>query len=118
MRLSADDFRRFAATLGRAEPAAPARAATPPAAPAAPAASIGSRNGELPAYPPSDQWDRWTELDAKAWPERVERTYTLAPTTCFNCESACGLLAYIDVETLRIRKFEGNPAHPGSRGRT
>ncbi|HEX6800122.1 MAG TPA: hypothetical protein VF116_20585, partial [Ktedonobacterales bacterium] len=74
--------------------------------------------GELPAYPPADQWDRWTELDAKAWPRRVPHTYTLVPTACFNCESACGLLGYVDVETLRIRKFEGNPAHPGSRGRT
>ena len=41
----------------------------------------------------------------------------LVPTTCFNCESACGLLAYVDRETLQVRKFEGNPEHPGSRGR-
>ncbi len=41
----------------------------------------------------------------------------LVPTTCFNCESACGLLAYVDKETLEVRKFEGNPEHPGSRGR-
>jgi anaerobic selenocysteine-containing dehydrogenase len=41
----------------------------------------------------------------------------LVPTTCFNCESACGLLAYVDRETFEIRKFEGNPEHPGSRGR-
>ena len=41
----------------------------------------------------------------------------LVPTTCFNCESACGLLAYIDKNTLEVRKFEGNPEHPGSRGR-
>jgi hypothetical protein len=39
------------------------------------------------------------------------------PTTCFNCESACGLLAYIDRETGQIQKFEGNPENPGSRGR-
>ena len=49
--------------------------------------------------------------------ERVERRYKLVPTICFNCEAACGLLAYVDKETLEIRKFEGNPAHPGSRGR-
>ena len=49
--------------------------------------------------------------------ERVEKRYTLVPTTCFNCESACGLLAYVDRETRQIRKFEGNPEHPGSRGR-
>jgi anaerobic selenocysteine-containing dehydrogenase len=41
----------------------------------------------------------------------------LVPTTCFNCESACGLLAYVDKDTLQVRKFEGNPEHPGSRGR-
>ena len=41
----------------------------------------------------------------------------LVPTTCFNCESACGLLAYVDRETLQVKKFEGNPEHPGSRGR-
>jgi anaerobic selenocysteine-containing dehydrogenase len=57
------------------------------------------------------------ELDSKAWPERQERRYTLIPTTCFNCESACGLLAYVDRETRQVRKFEGNPEHPGSRGR-
>ena len=41
----------------------------------------------------------------------------LIPTTCFNCESACGLLAYVDKDDLSIKKLEGNPAHPGSRGR-
>ncbi len=39
------------------------------------------------------------------------------PTVCFNCESACGLLAYVDKTTLEVKKFEGNPVHPGSRGR-
>jgi anaerobic selenocysteine-containing dehydrogenase len=57
------------------------------------------------------------ELDSRAWPQRVERHYTLTPTTCFNCESACGLLAYVDTDTGTVRKFEGNPLHPGSRGR-
>ncbi len=57
------------------------------------------------------------ELDSRAWPERVERRYMLVPTTCFNCESACGLLAYVDKDSLEIRKLEGNPEHPASRGR-
>ena len=57
------------------------------------------------------------ELDSKAWPRRVEKRFMLVPTTCFNCESACGLLAYVDRDTLQVRKFEGNPEHPGSRGR-
>jgi anaerobic selenocysteine-containing dehydrogenase len=48
----------------------------------------------------------------------VPRRYTLVPTVCFNCESACGLLSYVDRDTLKIQKFEGNPRHPGSRGRT
>ena len=68
-------------------------------------------------HPPQDRWHDWTELDAKAWPERVERRYTLVPTTCFNCEAACGLVAFIDKETGEVTKFEGNPEHPASRGR-
>ncbi|MGH7501130.1 MAG: molybdopterin-dependent oxidoreductase [Longimicrobiales bacterium] len=71
----------------------------------------------LASYPPRERWDDWVELDSKSWPVRVEKRYTLVPTTCFNCESACGLLAYVDKTTLRVRKFEGNPLHPGSRGR-
>ncbi|MEJ5343797.1 MAG: molybdopterin-dependent oxidoreductase [Chloroflexus sp.] len=72
---------------------------------------------ELRDYPPVERWQDWTEYDPKAWPQKVARRYTLVPTVCFNCESACGLLAYVDVETLKIKKFEGNPLHPGSRGR-
>ena len=73
--------------------------------------------GELVAFPPPDRWDDWEEYDAKAWPRRVKTSYRLVPTTCFNCESGCGLLAYVDKETGKVRRFEGNPAHPGSRGR-
>jgi len=76
----------------------------------------GLRSG-LTNYPPPDLWDDWVEWDAKAWPEREQKRYRLVPTTCFNCESACGLLAYVDKDTGQIRRFEGNPAHPGSRGR-
>ncbi len=71
----------------------------------------------LAAFPPKERWDDWVELDSRAWPERVEHRSMLVPTTCFNCESACGLLAYVDRETLQVRRFEGNPEHPGSRGR-
>ncbi|HEY3241100.1 MAG TPA: molybdopterin-dependent oxidoreductase, partial [Acidimicrobiia bacterium] len=71
----------------------------------------------LAAFPPKERWDDWVEFDSRSWPERVERRSMLVPTTCFNCESACGLLAYVDRETLQVRKFEGNPEHPGSRGR-
>jgi anaerobic selenocysteine-containing dehydrogenase len=71
----------------------------------------------LTAYPPLAQWDDWREFDPKQWPKRVQKRYMLVPTICFNCEAACGLLAWIDKDTLRVRKFEGNPLHPASRGR-
>ena len=77
----------------------------------------GPSGTDLKSFPPRERWDDWTELDSRAWPKRVERHYMLVPTTCFNCESACGLLAYVDRETLEVRKYEGNPEHPGSRGR-
>ena len=71
----------------------------------------------LASFPPKERWNDWVELDSKAWPRRMEKRYTLVPTACFNCESGCGLLAYVDKDTLQVRKFEGNPEHPGSRGR-
>jgi len=71
----------------------------------------------LAGFPPKERWDDWVELDSRAWPKQVEHRSMLIPTTCFNCESACGLLAYVDRASLRVRKFEGNPEHPGSRGR-
>jgi anaerobic selenocysteine-containing dehydrogenase len=74
-------------------------------------------DGRISQYPPPEVWDDWVEWDGKDWPKRVARRYTLVPTVCFNCESACGLLAYVDKDTYEIRKFEGNPVHPGSRGR-
>jgi anaerobic selenocysteine-containing dehydrogenase len=66
---------------------------------------------------PVEKWDDWVELDPQSWPKRVEKHYQLVPTICFNCESACGLLAYVNKATGEIDKFEGNPKHPASRGR-
>jgi anaerobic selenocysteine-containing dehydrogenase len=80
-------------------------------------AEFSRPDGRLAACPPAERWDDWVEWDARAWPERVERHFQLIPTICFNCESACGLLAYIDKATGEIARFEGNPMHPGSRGR-
>ena len=77
----------------------------------------GPSGVHLAAFPPKERWDDWVELDSRSWPERKEHHYLLVPTTCFNCESACGLLAYVDRDDLSVRKFEGNPEHPGSRGR-
>ena len=56
-------------------------------------------------YPPREEWHDWKEFDPQAWPRKVERHYHLIPTTCFNCESACGLLTYVDKATGTIRKF-------------
>jgi len=71
----------------------------------------------LSSCPPVEKWDDWMEYDPEAWPRRVEKHFQLVPTICFNCESACGLLAYVDKKTGEIAKFEGNPKHPASRGR-
>lgn len=73
--------------------------------------------GKLAKFPPPEKWDDWVEYEAKAWPRVEKKHYSIVPTTCFNCESACGLTAYIDKETWQVRKFEGNPYHPASRGR-
>jgi len=72
---------------------------------------------ELAKSPPPELWDDWTEYDAAAWPSGEKKSYQIVPTTCFNCESACGLLGFIDKQTGEVRRFEGNPWHPGSRGR-
>ncbi|MEM7454507.1 MAG: molybdopterin-dependent oxidoreductase [Planctomycetota bacterium] len=74
-------------------------------------------DGRMSQYPPASKWNDWVEWDGRHWPKKVARRYHLVPTVCFNCESACGLLAYVDKTTFEIRKFEGNPVHPGSRGR-
>jgi anaerobic selenocysteine-containing dehydrogenase len=77
-----------------------------------------SASGLLTSAPPPEHWDDWVELEPRGWPgRRIERHYQLIPTTCFNCESACGLVAYVDKESGSIRKLEGNPLHPASRGR-
>lgn len=113
---------RPAQAVASAPAGAPGGAALAAVAP--PRASTGaamSPDRATPAgltnYPPPEKWDDWVEYDPQAWPKKVARRYTLVPTVCFNCESACGLLAYVDKETLEIQKFEGNPVHPGSRGR-
>ncbi len=69
--------------------------------------------GRLTDYPDPETWDSYVEYESSGEP----REYSLVPTACFNCEAGCGLLTYIDKETGEIRKIEGNPEHPGSRGR-
>jgi anaerobic selenocysteine-containing dehydrogenase len=69
--------------------------------------------GHLRSYPDPSQWHDWREYGSDGEPT----DYSVVPTACFNCEAGCGLLTYIDKETGAIRKIEGNPEHPGSRGR-
>ncbi|MCH8888097.1 MAG: molybdopterin-dependent oxidoreductase [SAR324 cluster bacterium] len=72
----------------------------------------------LENFPPPERWENWEEWEATAWPRREKRRYHIIPTTCFNCESACGMVAYVDKDRGTVRRLEGNPHHPGSRGRT
>ncbi|MGE5852439.1 MAG: molybdopterin-dependent oxidoreductase, partial [Deltaproteobacteria bacterium] len=71
----------------------------------------------LASYPPVEKWDDWVEYDTAQWPRKVEKHCHVIPTICFNCEAACGLLGFVEKDTGHIRRFEGNPEHPGSRGR-
>ncbi|HIC23792.1 MAG TPA: formate dehydrogenase, partial [Planctomycetes bacterium] len=68
---------------------------------------------ELRDYPPFEKWLEVEELDST----RKLRRMAMIPTTCFNCEAGCGLLAAVDVDEMEIVRIEGNPLHPGSRGR-
>jgi anaerobic selenocysteine-containing dehydrogenase len=99
------------------ETATPARDEIPPAPPGTVSLPGARRHEHLSNFPPVEEWDHHVEHDARAHPRKVAHEYMLVPTTCFNCESGCGLLAYVDKDDLSIRKLEGNPAHPGSRGR-
>ena len=73
---------------------------------------------EFRTHPDPSQWDDYVDFESTEWPKKERRRYWIIPSICFNCESACGILAYVDKETLDVRKIEGNPMHPGSRGRT
>jgi len=73
---------------------------------------------EFRSHPDPSEWNDYVDFESKSWPRKERRHYWIIPSICFNCESACGILAYVDKETLEVRKIEGNPVHPGSRGRT
>ena len=80
-------------------------------------------NGNFNAYPPHEKWSGWREMDGDDWKrggmlrhDVKVRDYMLVPTICNNCEAACGLTAWVDKETLTVRKFMGNPLHSGGVG--
>ena len=87
----------------------------------------------LSFYPPLDQWEDFKELDGDDWkrggiarkgvqsaenPDGIYvNDFAIVPTACSNCEASCGLTAWIDKKTFTVKKYMGNPLHPGSRGR-
>ncbi|HSG00137.1 MAG TPA: molybdopterin-dependent oxidoreductase, partial [Vicinamibacterales bacterium] len=73
---------------------------------------------EFRSHPSPSEWDDYVDFESTSWPKKDRRRYWIIPSICFNCESACGVIAYVDKDTLDVRKIEGNPVHPGSRGRT
>ncbi|WP_428738956.1 molybdopterin-dependent oxidoreductase [Sulfurimonas sp.] len=84
-------------------------------------------------YPDQKEWDKFAELDGTDWkrggierhgvksdsnPDGIQvNNYTIVPTVCSNCEAGCGLTAWVNQETMTVRKYMGNPLHTGSRGR-
>src|SRR3989442_10240749 len=70
------------------------------------------------SHPDPATWDDYVDFESTSWPKKERRRYWIIPSVCFNCESACVILAYVDKEKLTVRKIEGHPLHPGSRGRT
>ncbi len=81
-------------------------------------------DGNFASYPPFEKWGGWRELSGDDWKRggigRADikvHDHVLVPTICNNCEAVCGLTAWVDKETLVVRKFMGNPLHTGSLGR-
>jgi len=84
-------------------------------------------------YPPLEQWDDFKELDGDDWkrggidrkgvqsednPDGIYvNDFAIIPTACSNCEASCGLTAWVDKKSFTVKKYMGNPLHPGSRGR-
>src|SRR5260221_8025286 len=76
------------------------------------------KEGGFRSHPDPSEWDNCVDCESTSWRKKDRRNYWIIPSICFNCESACGILAYVDKEKMDVRKIEGNPVHPGSRGRT
>ena len=77
-----------------------------------------SENRRFRSHPDPSEWDGFVDFESTSWPRKERRRYWIIPSVCFNCEAACGVIAYVDQASLKVRKIEGNPVHPGSRGRT
>ena len=77
-----------------------------------------SAQQQLAYYPDSENWNDFQGPDPTHYKDGGTKNFSLVPTTCFNCESACGLLAYIDKESGKVNRFEGNPLHPATTSAT
>ena len=90
--LSGSTRRRAGTSRPAAKPSTRARAGAP---------------GRLPAEGALGRLGR--AVSSRAWPRAEEQHYMLVPTTCFNCESACGLLAYVDRDDDAGPEVRGQP---------
>ena len=79
----------------------------------------------LSFYPPLKEWDNFAELDGTDWkrggierhgvkskenPDGIQvNNFMLVPTVCSNCEAGCGLTAWVNKDTMTVRKYMGNP---------
>src|SRR2546422_4837587 len=50
------------------------------------------------SHPDPATWDDYVDFESTSWPKKERRRYWIIPSVCFNCESACGILAYVDKE--------------------
>lgn len=73
----------------------------------------GPSGGELAAGPPPSRWEDWLERGPDGEARRVVRV----PFACDVCGTGCGLLASVDKTSWQVQRVDGNPLHPGSRGR-
>src|SRR4051812_35586123 len=86
--------------------------------PETPSYKDSSVSPNLISHPRPETWDDVVEIDPPNCPRHgEEHPCRLAPTTCFNRKSACGRLASVDKDRCEIRKCEGIPLRPASRGR-
>ena len=64
------------------------------------------------SHPDPATWDDYVDFESTSWPKKDRRHYWIIPSVCFNCESACGILAYVDKETADGPQDRGQPAAP------
>ena len=91
----------------------------PSAAPLHPVArELAASQGGLKSYPPVERWDDWEEYDAGRVAAEGRAALLARPDDLLQLRGGAAVCWPTSTsETLEIRKFEGNPAHPGSRGR-